>query len=108
MRQFLILVLIFLTGCISPSTPTPASFFDTTPAAPVLGMDSTSTQIQRAMIESAPQWMTLQMDGTSAWFAPNGDVTQAYQERVWLDPLNNRYKVEKNSAINNAEKFLKL
>ncbi len=108
MKRFWILALIFLSGCTHPSPPTPASFFNLTPAAPNLSIESTSAQIQRALIGSAPQWMTLQMDGMSTWFAPNGDVTQAYQERVWLDPLNHRYKVEMNSAIHAAEKFLKL
>ncbi len=108
MKRSLFLALIILAAC-SPAGGTPsASFPDLTPVAASLSTSSTSEQIQRAMIESAPRWTTLQMDGMTTWFAPNGDVNQAYQEQAWLDPLNNRYKVQMNSAIYEAEKFLKL
>src|SRR5688572_7531074 len=104
MKRSVFLILILLTACSTAGTPA-ASFPDLTPAAANLGMSSTSAQIQRAMIESAPRWTSLQMEGMSTWFAPNGDMTQAYQEKAWLDPLNNRYKIEMHSAIYEAEKF---
>jgi hypothetical protein len=106
MKRLLILFLIFLTACSSASSPTPASFFDLTPVPADLGLDSTPDQIQRAMWESASRWTTLQMDGTVTWYLPDGS-TQEFQEKVWLDPLNNRYRVELNGLVNNADKFLK-
>jgi len=108
MKRFLIPTLIFIAGCTPGASSTPASFFNLTPAAPSLSMQSSSEQIQRAMWESAPQWMTLHMDGTITWFAPDGAVAQAFQERVWLDPLNSRYKIELNGTANSAAKLLKL
>jgi hypothetical protein len=106
MKRLLILALMFLTSCSSVLPTTPASYFDLTPAPADLSMDSTSEQIQRAMYESAARWTTLQMNGTVTWYLPDG-TTQVFQEAVWLDPLNNRYRVELNGVLNSTDKFLK-
>jgi hypothetical protein len=106
MKRSLILALIFLTACSSSPTPTPASFFDLTPAPVSLGMDSTPGQIQRAMLESAARWTTLQMEGTVTWHRLDGSA-QAFHEKVWLDPLNNRFRVELEGVVNSADKFMK-
>jgi Tol biopolymer transport system component len=107
MKRFLFLFLIILTAC-SPANGTsiPASFFDQTPVPANLSLDSSSDQIQRALWESAAQWKTLQMDGVVTWFDAGAPV-QAYHEQVWLDPLNNRYKVEWTGILNSADKFLR-
>jgi Tol biopolymer transport system component len=106
MRRFLTLALIFLTGCGVPAPTEPASFFNSTPVPLNLSLESTPEQIQRAMIESAPQWATLQMDGVVTFFA-DGQPAQSYHEEVWLDPLNNRYKVQWTGILNSADKFVK-
>ncbi|MDP1714290.1 MAG: hypothetical protein Q8L41_06040 [Anaerolineales bacterium] len=107
MKNLSILILILITACTSNFSQTPASYFNLTPAPANLSLDSTPEQIQRAMWESAAKWTTLQMEGIVTWYLPDG-TTQAYQERVWLDPLNNRYKVELNGITNSTDKFLKL
>ena len=65
MKRILFLILIFLTAC-SAAEPAPTSYFDASPPpqpdSVILTVDSTSEQIQRAMIESAAKWTTLQMD----------------------------------------------
>lgn len=108
MKRILILTLIILTACSSaPSSTQPAtSFFNLTPAPFDLNLDTTPDQIQRAMWESASRWSTLQMDGRVTWYLPDGS-TQEFQEKVWLDPLNNRYRVELKGVVNSADNFLK-
>lgn len=115
MKNIFILTFLFLTGCSSPASPAPTSFFDSStpissdlePAPLILRVDSTSEQIQRAMLESAARWTTLQLEGNVTWFNPDGAVAQTYQELVWVDPLNSRYKVELNSLTNSVDKLLK-
>ena len=115
MKNISILMLILITACTPDFSQTPASYFNTstplsaglTPAPANLSLDSTPEQIQRAMWESAAKWTSLQMEGNVTWYLPGG-TTQAYQEKVWLDPLNNRYKVELIGITNSADKFLKL
>lgn len=107
MKNLSILILILLTACAPNASQTPASHFNLTPAPANLSLDSTPGQIQRAMWESAAKWTTLQMEGIVTWVLPDG-TTQVYQEKVWLDPLNNRYKVELNGITNSTDKFLKL
>jgi hypothetical protein len=103
MKHFLLLILIFLTAC---STAGPTSYFDNLPDVVILRADSTSEQIQQAMIQSATKWMSLQMSGTITWFGADGS-TQAFQERTWIDPSNNRFKVELNGVTNATDKVVK-
>jgi Tol biopolymer transport system component len=109
MKRFLFLILIFLTAC-SAAGPTPASYFDASPPpqpdAVILTVDSTSEQIQQAMIQSAAKWTTLQFNGTITWFGADGS-TQSFQERAWIDSLNNRFKVELNGVTNAADKIVR-
>ncbi|MBK8422280.1 hypothetical protein [Candidatus Villigracilis saccharophilus] len=102
MKKILLLTLLFLTACTplaSSSTPVtdpaPISPLSTAPLpAPVnLTIDSTSEQIRMAMFESAGRWRTIHMQGETIWYGTGG-VLQTYQEQVWIDPLNSRYKVE--------------
>lgn len=98
MKRLFILLLVFLTAC------SPASFFNRTPAPLDLDMESTPEQIQRAMLESALHWTTLQMSGTIT-FTVTGQPAQIFSETVRLDPLNNRYRVElsDNAATNSLK-----
>jgi len=109
MKRILFLMLIFLTAC-SAMDPTPVSYFDASPPAQpdsvILTVDSTSEQIQRAMLESAAKWTTLQINGVVTWYAADG-TTQVYQEQTWIDPLNSRYKVDLNGTSNSDDKVLK-
>ena len=102
MKKILILTLILLTACT-----TPASYSNDLSAPVILTADSTSEQIQRALLESAARWQTIQMDGSVTWYAADGTPAQTYQEQVWVDPLGSRYKVTVNGVSNSAEKFLK-
>ncbi|NOH01995.1 MAG: hypothetical protein HND47_08530 [Chloroflexi bacterium] len=104
MKRLLILMLLFLTACSSQG---PASFFDRTPAPFDLSLESTPEEIQKAMLESAAHWTTLQMSGTITFYVPDSPA-QVFTEKVWLDPLNSRYRVELTDATNNAKPALKL
>ncbi|MDO8755470.1 MAG: hypothetical protein Q7J80_16350, partial [Anaerolineales bacterium] len=114
MKKLLILILTFLTACAPNASQTPASYFNTStplsagrmPAPANLSLDSTPEQIQRAMWESAARWTTLQMEGIVTGYLPDG-TTREFQEKVWLDPLNSRYKVELNGIANSTDMFLK-
>lgn len=102
MKRFIILILVFLTAC---SGSNPASFFNVTPVPLNLNMSSTSEQIQRALWESASRWTNLQMNGVITWYGVDGVVLQTSQERVWLDPINSRYRVELQNDIENVMKL---
>lgn len=103
MKRFLLLILIFLTAC---STAGPTSYFDNLPDVVILRVDSTSEQIQQAMLQSASKWMTLRMNGTITWFGTDGS-TQSFQEQTWIDPSNNRFKVELNGVTNASDKIVR-
>jgi hypothetical protein len=105
MKRFLILMLIFLTACSGVGT-TPASNLPPQPDTVILTVDSNSEQIQRALLESATKWTTLQISGTVTWYVADG-LTQVYQEQTWIDPLNNRYKVNLNGTTNTADRIVK-
>jgi hypothetical protein len=105
MKRFLLLILILLTAC-SAAESNPASYFDTLPDVVILRVDSASKLIQQAMIQSAAKWATLQMKGTITWFAADGS-SQVFQEQTWIDPPNNRYKVELNGVANASDKIVR-
>lgn len=109
-RLFLLILILTLAAC-SPNTQTPvpptASFFDLTPDPVNLKLDSTAGQIQRALRESASKWTTLQMDGSIAWYLPDGS-TQVSKEQVWLDPLKSRFKAEVTGVTDLNQNILKL
>jgi len=105
MKRFLLLILIFLTAC-SVAESTPASYFDTLPDVVILRADSTSEQIQQAMIQSAAKWTTLQMSGTITWFGADAS-TQSFEEHTWIDPPHNRFKIELNGVSNASDKIVR-
>lgn len=101
MKRLILLTLIFLTACTASG---PASFFNLTPAPYDLNLNTPPQQVQRAMLESAAHWTTLQMSGTITWFMPDGS-TQVYSEKVWLSPLDSRYRVELSGDTENTLKL---
>lgn len=107
MKKILLLTLLLLTACMPLASPTPVT--DPAPISPLstvplpaavnLTIDSTSEQIRMAMLESAGRWRTIHMQGEITWYGTGG-VLQTYQEQVWIDPLNSRYKVELTGTAN--------
>lgn len=101
MKKILTLMLLLLTSCAPSASPTTITFPNTiTPiaAAPEpaplnLTVDSTSGQIQLAMLKSAARWRTIQISGDVTWYA-SGTAVQTFHEQAWIDPLNSRYKIE--------------
>jgi hypothetical protein len=87
------IVFFILTACVPPAT---ASLPDLSTAPVVLSMDSTSEQIQRAMIESAGKWAYIRMEGMITWYDPtgSGQPAQVYHEKVWIDQLKPRFRAE--------------
>ncbi len=105
MKRFLLLAFVFLAAC-SAARPTSASYFENLPDVIILRTDFSSGQLQQVMIQSATKWMSLQMSGTITWFGADGS-TQAFEERTWIDPSNNRFKVELDGVINAADRIVK-
>ena len=97
MKKFLILILIFLTACTSnaanPSDPSTAVTSDPGIGPAYLSLESTSEQIQRAMLDSAARWQSLRLDGTIGFFEPGGLVMQTTREQVWIDQTAFRFRV---------------
>ncbi len=81
--------------------PTPA------PLPVLLSLDSTSEEIQSAMLESATKWETIWMDGTVTWYDPtgSGNPPQVYHEQVWIDQTANRFRSLLGPGDGPAENF---
>jgi WD40 repeat protein len=105
MKKFiyiLVCLTVLLSGCgtlgvPSRATPTSASRLVVTPvpASVTLSMDSTSAEIQTAMLESATKWKTIWMDGTVTWYDPSGSgqPPQIHHEQDWIDQSANHFRV---------------
>jgi WD40 repeat protein len=105
MKKFiyiLVCLTVLLSGCgtlgvPSRATPTSAARLVVTPvpASVTLSMDSTSAEIQTAMLESATKWKTIWMDGTVTWYDPTGSnqPPQIFHEQDWIDQSTNRFRV---------------
>ena len=76
------------------------------PATAILAMDSTSEQIQGAMLESATKWRTIWIDGIVTEYSPDGTPTQFAREQVWIDQSTNRFRVLNGPRDGGAERFL--
>ncbi|MCA1899593.1 MAG: hypothetical protein LDL50_02670 [Chloroflexi bacterium] len=105
MKRLFLLALAFLAACSSADIA-PSSYFDSLPDTVILRLDSSSEQIQQAMLQSATHWTTLQLSGSVAWYGADGS-TQVFEERAWIDPANSRFKVELNGAVNAADKIVR-
>jgi len=107
----LIILTFFLSGCgtleisfdvtpvsaaADPDSADPVSDPATPAPVPVLlSLDSTSEEIQAAMLESATKWDTIWMDGTVTWYDPTGSdqPPQVHREQVWIDQSLNRFRI---------------
>src|SRR5690349_15151468 len=66
---------------------------------PGLSLNSTSEEIQRAMLESATKWKSIWMDGTVTNFAMDGTNSQTMtREQVWIDLTTSRFRVVSGPA----------
>src|SRR3990170_2353232 len=80
-RSFIILLALslFLSACgtlevyiDTPSVGEPAVPPLQATAEPTLSLNSSSEEIQQAMLESATNWLSIWMDGTIRQYAPEG------------------------------------
>lgn len=76
-------------------------------AEPGLSLNSTSEEIQRAMLESALNWKSVWMDGTIKQYALDGSNAepQVSREQAWIDLLTSRFRVLTGSTGGPAEKL---
>lgn len=116
-KLFVILVLcaVLLSGCGTfevyvETTPVGESVLPVGAAPteePRLSLNSTSPEIQRAMLESAAEWKSIWMDGTITDFAMDGTNSQTMtREQVWIDLTTNRFRVLSGPVDGEAERFL--
>ncbi len=65
------------------------------PAPTGLSLDSTSGEIQTAMLESAAKWDTIWMDGGITWYdsSGSGQPPQLFREQVWIEQPGSRFRV---------------
>ncbi len=115
----LLCLMIFLSGCgtleisldVTPvsAAAVPAVPPSATPgqAPALLSLDSTSEEIQSAMLESATRWETIWMDGTVTWYDPtgSGNPPQVFHEQVWIDQADNQFRVLLGAGEGEAENF---
>jgi len=65
------------------------------PGSTALSLDSTSDQIQTAMLESAARWDTIWMDGDLTLYDSTGSgrPPQVFREQVWIEQPGSRFRV---------------
>jgi hypothetical protein len=73
----------------------------------LLSLDSTSEEIQAAMLDSATKWDTIWMNGTVTWYDPtgSGNPPQVHREQVWIDQSVNRFRILMGSVDGPASSF---
>ena len=76
-------------------------------AEPRLSLNSSSEEIQRAMLESASTWKSIWLDGTVTYFAMEGTDSQATttREQAWIELPTSRFRILTGTAEGVAEKF---
>jgi hypothetical protein len=118
MRRFTVLfiALSLLTsacGTLEISFETPAieePSISSAPEAtiePKLSINSTSEEIQHAMLESATNWQSIWMDGTITQYALDGSDSepQVSREQVWIDLPTSRFRTVTGPIEGDAEIF---
>ena len=82
-------------GTVVTATPEPFDQTQYKPAPIFLSLDSTSTEIQSAMLASAAKWDTIWIDGTVIWYDPtgSGQPSQVFHEQVWIDQPLNQFRI---------------
>jgi len=118
MRRSLIILLVlslFLSACgtlevyiDTPSVGEPAVPPLQATAEPTLSLNSSSEEIQQAMLESATNWLSIWMDGTIAQYALEGSDAppQVSREQVWIDLSTSRFRILIGPSEENAERFI--
>ena len=118
MRRSLIILLVlslFLSACgtlevyiDTPSVGEPAVPPLQATAEPTLSLNSSSEEIQQAMLESATNWLSIWMDGTIRQYAPEGSDAppQVSREQVWIDLSTSRFRILIGPSEENAERFI--
>jgi len=97
-----------VSAAAGPDSTDPVSDPATPAPVPVLlSLDSTSEEIQAAMLESATKWDTIWMDGTVTWYDPtgSGQPPQVHREQVWIDQSVNRFRILMGSIGGPAGSF---
>jgi hypothetical protein len=89
------------------STPGPIDQTQDGPDPVTLSFDSTSEEIQSAMLESATKWNTIWMDGTVTWYDPtgSGQPPQVYHEQAWIDQSLIRFRILQGPGEGAADTF---
>lgn len=98
------------TGVAVPAQPEPSAtglVSSTQEASITLSLDSTSEEIQSAMLESATKWETLWMDGIVTWYDPtgSGNPPQVFREQVWIDQAQSQFRILLGPEDGPAETF---
>lgn len=90
-----------------PEQATPGPVSSPQGASAILSLDSTSDEIQTAMLESATKWETIWMDGVVTWYDPtgSGNPPQVFHEQVWIDQSASRFRVLLGPGNGAAETF---
>ncbi len=107
------LLLIIWMLVLSACAPAPIAQSPVPPAAsPILpdststlGMDSTSEQIQQAMLVSATKWQSLFMDGVVNSYDPGGNLLDSRHEQVWIDQMAFRFRYLSGPGNQDADSF---
>jgi Tol biopolymer transport system component len=115
-RSFVLFIALslVLSACgtleISLATPEPAIPAGYAPEATAesrLSLNSSSEEIQRAMLESATNWSSIWMDGTITQYPLNGSnaTPQVSREQVWIDLSTSRFRVLTGTSEGTIERF---
>ena len=116
-RPFILLIVLslILSACgtfeiyiDTPSAGEPAVPPLQATAEPTLSLNSSSEEIQQAMLESATNWLSIWMDGTITQYAPEGSdaPAQVSREQVWIDLSTSRFRILTGPIEGNAERFI--
>jgi len=116
-RSFIIFIVLslFLSACgtlevyiDTPSASEPAAPPVLPTAEPTLSLNSSSEEIQRAMLESATNWLSIWMDGTITQYTQDGSDAppQVSREQVWIDLSTSRFRILTGPSQGHAERFI--
>ncbi len=91
-------------------TPVGESVIPGVPATdePKLSLNSSSEEIQRAMLESATQWKSIWMDGIVTHYPAEGISAPptTFREQVWIDLTTGRFRVLSGPVDGAANQYL--
>src|SRR5687767_6717613 len=116
-RLFVILIALSLVlsacGTLEVYLDTPSADEPAAPPVlptiePTLSLNSSSEEIQQAMLESATNWLSIWMDGMVTHYAPEDPDSppQVFHEQAWIDLSTNRFRILLGPGEGNAERFI--